>query len=543
MTETNVTTAAAAPISGSGAAGAGGFYTRKATGLVRGISVRDSFIMNVAFINIALGALAFTLAPYAFPGASLGLTVLFTTLLTVFPTVMYAMLAGSMPRSGGDYVFVSRILHPGLGFAANFNITVWITFFTGILASWVAGFAGSSAALTLGTVLHSDTLVHWSERLATKGWQFGVGLATIALFTVLVAMGTRITFRVLGVIFAAMIVCQLVAVVIMLVHSGADFQAAFAKYANYDQVIADARGAGFHGGGFDLGNTLAAMPLLFSSLGYGVVSAYCAGEVKSASRSSMVSMVGALLFGGLFIGVLGVLASHVFGSEFLGSLTFLSYGDQYPLSSPPFFYLFVSMLTGSPVLLAIVAIGFVLAIVANIPPAFLLATRNILAWSFDRTVPTRLAEVNPRFASPVNATVAVGVFMALCLAYFVYVPAKWTTFVYTAGIGALITFFLVAICGIVFPWRRPDIYEGSPYRMSVLGIPVITVVSVVAAAFDVVLIVFLLTNDALGANSTQGIVALPIVFGAGLLIYGVASVVNRRRGIDIAAAQQELPPE
>ena len=63
------------------------------------------------------------------------------------------------------------------------------------------------------------------------------------------------------------------------------------------------------------------------------------------------------------------------------------------------------------------------------------------------------------------------------------------------------------------------------------------------SAFDALLIYYLVTNDALGANSTQGLVALPIVFGAGLLIYAIASVANRRRGIDVAAAQQELPPE
>ena len=112
-----------------------GFYTRKATGLVRGISVRDSFVMNVAFINIALGALGFTIAPYAFPGVNLFWSVALTTALTMFPTVMYAMLSATMPRSGGDYVFVSRILHPAVGFMANFNTTVWMTFFTGILAS------------------------------------------------------------------------------------------------------------------------------------------------------------------------------------------------------------------------------------------------------------------------------------------------------------------------------------------------------------------------------------------------------------------------
>jgi amino acid transporter len=201
------------------------------------------------------------------------------------------------------------------------------------------------------------------------------------------------------------------------------------------------------------------------------------------------------------------------------------------------------MLTSSPVLLTIIGVGFVLAIVANIPPMFLIATRNILAWSFDRTVPMRLGDVSPRYASPVKATVTVGVFMTAFLAFFVFVPSNWTTFVFTAGIGSLITFLIVAVCGMVFPFRRPDIYEGSPYRQSILGIPVVSAVSAVAAAFDALLIYYLLTNDALGANSTQGLVALPIGFGAGLVIYAVSSVANRRRGIDVAAAQQELPPE
>ena len=80
-----------------------------------------------------------------------------------------------MPRSGGDYVFVSRILHPIIGFAANFNTTVWTTFFTGILCSWVARFASSSALLTIGTVLENQGMIDWSARVATKGWQFASG--------------------------------------------------------------------------------------------------------------------------------------------------------------------------------------------------------------------------------------------------------------------------------------------------------------------------------------------------------------------------------
>lgn len=531
-------------VGAGGAVAGGGFYTRKATGLVRGISTRDSFVMNVAFINIALGALGFTLAPFAFPGVDLFWSTIVCTGLTVFPTAMYAMLAASMPRSGGDYVFVSRILHPAIGFAANFNTTIWMTFFTGILASWVSGFAASSSLLTIGTVTNSTTLVEWSATASTKGWQLGIGLVTIALFTALVAMGTRTTFRVLGIMFAVMIGCQVVALAVLALHSHADFVGAFGKYGNYDKLLSDAKTQGFTWpGGSHFSQTLAAMPLFFSSIGYGIVSCYCSGEVKQASRTSMVSMVGAVVFGGLVIGLFGALSMHVFGSDFLQAIQGLSGTKQYPLTAPPFFYLFVSMLTSNWFILALIGLGFVLAIVANIPPMFMIATRNILAWSFDRMIPSSLADVNQRFASPVKATIVTGLGMASFMTFFIYSPNKWTAWVFTAGIGSLITFLIVSICGIVFPWRRPDIYASSPYRRSIGGVPLITLVSIPSAAFYTLLIYYLLTNDALGANSRNGKIALVIVFCVPLAIYAIASVVNRRRGFDLSAAHAELPPE
>ena len=344
--------------------------------------------------------------------------------------------------------------------------------------------------------------------------------------------------------FGVMIACQVVALAVLALHSHADFVGSFGKYGNYDKLLSDAKTQGFTWpGGTSFSQTLGAMPLFFSSLGYGIISCYCSGEVKQASRNSMISMVGAVVFGGLVIGLFGALAMHVFGSEFLQAIQGLSGTDQYPLSAPPFFYLFVSMLTSNWFILALIGIGFVLAIVANIPPMFMIATRNILAWSFDRMIPSSLADVNPRFASPVKATVLTGIAMSGFMTFFIYSPSKWTAWVFTAGIGSLITFLIVAICGIIFPWRRPDIYASSPYRRSIAGVPLITLVSIPSGAFDLLLIYYLLTNDALGANSRNGKIALVAVFVLPLVIYAIASAVNRQRGFDLSAAQTELPPE
>ena len=525
------------------AAASEGFYTRKATGLVRRIGVGNALVMNLAFVNIALGALTFTVAPFAFPGASLFWVVILTMAFSVAPALMYAVLSGSMPRSGGDYVFVSRILHPLVGFAANFNTTVWTTFFTGILCSWVAGFASSSALLTIGTVLDSQSMIDWSARVATKGWQFGVGLGTIIVFTILVSLGTRITFRVLGVIFGLMIVGQIAAIAVLAANGHSDFVQAFGDYGDYDKVVAGGPDAGFTASSGSAAATFAAIPLVFSSLGFAIVSNYVSGEVKQAGKTQLYSMLGAVAVGGVVLAIFGALAERTFGSEFLGSIQALSFTDDYPLNAPPFFYLFVSMLTHNIPLLCLIGAGFVFAIVANIPPQFLIDTRTVLAWSFDRVVPMRLSSVNPRTASPIFATVVTGLFMAGFMAFFIYVPSKWTSFVFTAGIGSYLTFFIVSVAGAIFPWRRPDIYAASPLRSSVLGMPVVTIASVFSAAIYSLLIYYLLTNDELGANSTQGLVALPIVFAIPVVIYVVAAVVNRRRGIDVALAHQELPPE
>jgi len=54
-----------------------------------------------------------------FPGANLPIAYVGGLLLMLPIAVVYAVLARAMPRSGGDYVYISRILGPGWGFIAS----------------------------------------------------------------------------------------------------------------------------------------------------------------------------------------------------------------------------------------------------------------------------------------------------------------------------------------------------------------------------------------------------------------------------------------
>jgi hypothetical protein len=90
---------------------------------------------------------------------------------------------------------------------------------------------------------------------------------------------------------------------------------------------------------------------------------------------------------------------------------------------------------------------------------------------------------------------------------------------------------------------RRAVYEGSPIRRSVAGVPLLTIIGACALAVYAFFFYSLATTDELGANASPGIRATVIIAAVSLLIYPVAVLINRRRGVDLNLAFRELPPE
>ena len=78
-------------------------FARKATGLVRQAGAKDVFVYNVNFINIAIGvAFMFLFMPNgSYPGENIYLATILCTLFVLPTSLVYAMFASAMPRSGG----------------------------------------------------------------------------------------------------------------------------------------------------------------------------------------------------------------------------------------------------------------------------------------------------------------------------------------------------------------------------------------------------------------------------------------------------------
>src|ERR1700733_1270189 len=104
-------------------------FLRKATGLVRGWSVRDSMIYACLSTNvITLGLVEFAYQD-AFPAGQLLTAVLISGVWVSFLVIAYSGLVVTIPRAGGDYVWQSRILGSGLGFvmgATGWGVNLWV---------------------------------------------------------------------------------------------------------------------------------------------------------------------------------------------------------------------------------------------------------------------------------------------------------------------------------------------------------------------------------------------------------------------------------
>src|SRR5499425_2730023 len=202
-------------------------FLRKATGLVRGWSVRDSLIYACLATNfVTLGIYEFTFAGPAFPKGQLITATVIGGIWVSFLVVAYTGLVVTIPRAGGDYVWQTRILTSGIGFVTAvtgwwFILWLWAPIYGNILAIqffeplW-ATFGSPSGAAWFG----SDNGI------------FVVTLITIVLAGVLVSIGMAGYARIQKWCIYGGLIGFAVIVVLLLINSHADFIASFNQGAS-----------------------------------------------------------------------------------------------------------------------------------------------------------------------------------------------------------------------------------------------------------------------------------------------------------------------
>lgn len=527
----------------------GELHHRQTSGLVREGKPSDAMFFN--FFGGTLGPvigwiLLFGLAFY--PGSQVVLTVLLAFLFTAGLNVAYAYFSAIMPRSGGDYVFISRTFHPWLGFAANASFMFWLTFYVGTAGALIGQLSLSTVFRQLGAATGNVGWASWGDWFYTDWGRFLSGLAVIALVGPLIIVsrrGLRTYFRFQRWVFLVCITTLLAAIVAMLVMSKTGFVSAFNAYAEPFSGQADTHGfilaeGGAHGS-FSFEQTLLAVTWPFYMASFLLMSAYWAGEHKTGLRAHLIGIVGAFVIAGALTITAVAVSVNAFGTGFLHALGLVD-PAAYGMGFAPYYVELVGAWTG-PVVGIILALGLGAWLLPYVPALSIMVTRSMLAWSFDGIAPEWLGRVDRRTSNPINATLVTYASAIVLLAFYSFTP--WLSVV-TALLGFAITFFITCVAAIVFPYRRRDIFEGSPGSTRFLGIPVLSIAGTLGALGVATVAVILLRDPSSGTNwplNKGQVYAMIAAFLIAAATYFVARALQQRRGIDISVAYQALPRE
>src|SRR5215470_3826016 len=529
-------------------------FLRKATGLVRGWSVRDSLIYACLATNfVTLGLYEFTFAGPAFPNGQMITAVIISGIWVSFLVIVYTGLVVTIPRAGGDYVWQTRILTSGVGFVMA--VTGWWF----ILWLW-APIYGNILAVQLFEPIWATLKWTWpaggAAWFGTPNGVFVVTLITIALAGLLVSIGMAGYAKVQRWCFIGGIVGFLVVVILLLINSHADFIAAFNREGQdlfgvknaYAATNAAAAKAGYTTSslGFGpLGPTMLLIPAFMFFLLWPNWGTTLYGEVRGASDFKRVftGMFAGLWLTVIFTVIALLLITKTFSWDFYQNVNALDYNLTPQFGIWPYPFMFAGWLVNNTAFQVILILVLSLWFFGWVGTLFLSSTRVIFAAAFDRVLPDRAAEVSEKRKVPFYSLVLM-LLPAVGLAAIYAYSTTFRTYTLDATLVIAVTYLFSAIAVVLLPFIKPDLWRASPAsRIKVLGVPIVPVSGWVTIGLLGYNLYEWLAKTTYGVNAHDSLIYMGAMYALAIVIYVVARVVRRSQGIDLGLINKEIPVE
>ena len=321
------------------------------------------------------------IGPYVLPAF------LFASIPAIFAALAYSMLASAMPRAGGSYLYASRSLHPFWGFVASFSQWFGLSIVIGVIAYVVVPFFRDVAE-----ALDWTMLANWLDQGLIR---VVVAMIILWFFIGINLLGLSFYERTLIPLMLLMFILGFVVIVAGLSYSQEEYLTALSTQGRGTLDLIEVP--------FNWITFLSASAILFSSfIGFDSI-AQAGGEAKNPVRNLPRAIGLAIAVVGFFYISFTYAVYHTVPWQFVAEEV-----QSKDLTAAGL----LAMLLPSGIGFAIL-LGAAIALLNDLPAMILSVSRLVFAWAEDGIFPKKLANIHPKYKTPVSAIILSGAVSSL----------------------------------------------------------------------------------------------------------------------------------
>ena len=509
-------------------------FVRKATGLVERVGLLDAISINMGDMSAGAAVATIGFSTILF-GTMAGMNLVWASILafilSIPQIVVYTMLNRRVPRTGGDYVWVSRIFGGAFGGSLAFAGYVMETLAFFALIAMSAVFAIGSVGVSLGHAGFLGLALPSNTPGAARLPQFGIAAIIFAALIAVNIFRPKVGYRLVTIFVLS-------GIAIMLIGMAVLFNAGHTGVANYINYLNTSQGfnmtysqvaSSYHGSHFNWLATLLLLPF-FGIYVYPWLSASPAvsSEIKGKSGIRWAVPIAAFIIMLLVTGAFGAMY-YAGGFNFISAaLTNPSLVYNYSFN----FWTLAMGVSGSGLLSLLIGLGWIAWEFAILAYGVIVFSRYVFAMGFDRFLPEKFAHISSRWGSPVSAhlfdlIVTIGLIGA---ATFLYGPFST---LYGAVVAAMIYFAFVGVAAVIYALRHE--HGSGKAWLGISG-------GLTAVIFAFITYEFFAYAHVWGGNAlAYGYEAAAFIIG--LALYAFMKSRSRAKGVDIRLAFREIPPD
>ncbi|WP_338599242.1 APC family permease [Sulfolobus tengchongensis] len=508
-------------------------FVRETSGLIKNVSMLDAVALNIG--NMSAGVALFeSISPYIQPGGVLWLASIIGFVFAIPQLLIYVFLSMKIPRTGGDYVWISRSLNGGLGSTMAMALMIESTAYFALVAFFTSS-AINTVLTVIGEYQHSNALLNIANNIIVDPYTvtptfeqsliiYGISALIFVIIILLNIFRAKWGYRLVSILGIFSMLTLVLAMIVLAINSG-DFYSKISTLINANNLnvtIPSIRGPALPTS-VSLTATLFLLPF-FALYTYPWMQAGPAVAAEFKGKNTIKWNLPIALI------ITGVLVTAAFLEMDIIA------GYNFNLQAyPTFLYNFWTAaiaVSSNPILQWIIGLGLIIWNIYILAYGVIVFARYVFALSFDRVLPEKFSQVN-KYGSPVYAH-ALDLTLTLVLLLVPVFSIGAAISLYGATILGSLYFLIVSIAGIVFGIKDRNL--------------ILPIAGIISAGYFAYLTYIAATNPDFGFMTSSGPNVITTVFVVGTLIgsalvYVVSKILHKRKGIDIDLAFKEIPPE